>query len=185
MNTEVMRNTLHESEAGRFTFPQVVGALSGIGVESYFADLARTVDTFYLPTGETHTEKMTIPPLKIPEDFSQPGIVAAIRAVQSATQSSSAGPWRPESPHTGSLSPAGRSSTSDAKERFTSKSFPDRNPKHSQTRIQPMPQHVAIHRSDASWRGGRPRPPRRAALASPSLGNFDEELEARSVRASS
>jgi uncharacterized protein YbcV (DUF1398 family) len=82
MNTEVMRNTLHESEAGRFTFPQVVGALSDIGVESYFADLARAVDTFYLPTGETHTEKMTLPPTKIPEDFSQPGIVAAIRAVQ-------------------------------------------------------------------------------------------------------
>ena len=82
MNTEVMRNTLHESEAGRFTFPQVVGALSDIGVESYFADLARAVDTFYLPTGETHTEKMTLPPTKIPVDFSQPGIVAAIRAVQ-------------------------------------------------------------------------------------------------------
>ena len=82
MNTEVMRNTLHESEAGRFTFPQVVGALSDIGVESYFADLARAVDTFYLPTGETHTEKMTLPPTKIPEDFSQSGIVAAIRAVQ-------------------------------------------------------------------------------------------------------
>jgi len=82
MNTEVMRNTLHESEAGRFTFPQVVGALSDIGVESYFADLARAVDTFYLPTGETHTEKMILPPTKIPEDFSQSGIVAAIRAVQ-------------------------------------------------------------------------------------------------------
>src|ERR1700723_2639618 len=82
MNTEVMRNTLHESEAGRFTFPQVVGALSDIGVESYFADLARAVDTFYLPTGETHTEKMILPPTKIPEDLSQSGIVAAIRAVQ-------------------------------------------------------------------------------------------------------
>src|ERR1700679_881592 len=82
MNTEVMRNTLHQTEARRFNFPQVVGALSGLVVESYFADLARAVDTFYLPTGETHTEKMTIPPTKIPEDLSQSGIVAAIRAVQ-------------------------------------------------------------------------------------------------------
>jgi hypothetical protein len=43
-----MRNTLHESEAGRPTFPQVIAALAGAGVESYFADLARAVDTFYL-----------------------------------------------------------------------------------------------------------------------------------------
>ncbi|MFZ0958564.1 MAG: DUF1398 family protein [Candidatus Sulfotelmatobacter sp.] len=82
MNIEVMRATLRESEAGRFTFPQVVGELSGVGVESYFADLARAVDTFYLPTGETHTEKMTLPPVKISGDFSQSGIVAAIRAAQ-------------------------------------------------------------------------------------------------------
>lgn len=33
-----MRNTLHESEAGRLTFPQVIAALTGAGVESYFAD---------------------------------------------------------------------------------------------------------------------------------------------------
>jgi uncharacterized protein YbcV (DUF1398 family) len=82
MNTEAMRATLHESEAGKFTFPQVVAALSAVGVESYFADLSRAADTFYLPTGETHTEKMTLPTTKISEDFSQPGIVAAIRAAQ-------------------------------------------------------------------------------------------------------
>jgi uncharacterized protein YbcV (DUF1398 family) len=82
MNTEVMRHTLHQSEAGRYTFPQVVGALSGVGVESYFADLARAVDTFYLPTGETHTEKMTLLTTKISDDFSPSGIVDAIRTVQ-------------------------------------------------------------------------------------------------------
>lgn len=82
MNTEVMRHTLHQSEAGRYTFPQVVGTLSGVGVESYFADLARAVDTFYLPTGETHTEKMTLLTTKISDDFSPFGIVDAIRTVQ-------------------------------------------------------------------------------------------------------
>ena len=81
-NTEVIRNTLHESEAGRFTFPQVIGALAGAGVESYFADLARAVDTFYLPTGETHSEKMMLPAAKIAESFSQSGIVGAVRAAQ-------------------------------------------------------------------------------------------------------
>jgi uncharacterized protein YbcV (DUF1398 family) len=82
MNTELMRRTLHESEAGELTFPQVIVALAGAGVESYFADLARAVDTFYLSTGETHVEKMTLPTTKIAEDFSQSGIVAAVRAAQ-------------------------------------------------------------------------------------------------------
>jgi uncharacterized protein YbcV (DUF1398 family) len=83
VDTEVMRNALHRSEAGKFTFPQVVGALADVGVESYFADLVRAVDTFYLATGETHVEKMTLPAARFPEDFSQSGIVAAIRAAQS------------------------------------------------------------------------------------------------------
>ncbi|HEY4841432.1 MAG TPA: DUF1398 family protein [Terriglobales bacterium] len=77
-----MRNPHRESEAGRLTFPQVIAALTGAGVESYFADLARAVDTFYLPTGETHAEKMTPPVTKIAEDFSQTGIVAAVRAAR-------------------------------------------------------------------------------------------------------
>jgi|HubBroStandDraft_1064217.scaffolds.fasta_scaffold89798_2 hypothetical protein len=49
MYAEIMRNTLHESEAGRLTFPQVIAALTGAGVESHFADLARAVDTLKLP----------------------------------------------------------------------------------------------------------------------------------------
>ena len=84
MNAEVMRSTLHESEAGRFTFPQVVQALAGVGVESYFADMARATDTFYLSSGENHAEKMTIPaPVRIADKFSHDGLRAAIRAVQS------------------------------------------------------------------------------------------------------
>ena len=82
MNIEVMRNTLHQSEAGQLTFPMVLGALSAVGVESYFADLARRTDTFYLPNGETHVEAMNHPSTKIAEDFSKPEIVAAIRAAQ-------------------------------------------------------------------------------------------------------
>jgi uncharacterized protein YbcV (DUF1398 family) len=83
MNTDVMRNTLHESEAGRLTFPQVVQALAAVGVESYFADLAGATDNFYLTTGESHAEKMTLPAaVKIAEEFSHAGLKAAIRAVQ-------------------------------------------------------------------------------------------------------
>jgi uncharacterized protein YbcV (DUF1398 family) len=82
MNIEVMRNTLHQSEAGQATFPMVIKALCEVGVESYFADLARRTDTFYLPNGETHVEPMTHAPTPIAEDLSKSGIIAAIRAVQ-------------------------------------------------------------------------------------------------------
>jgi uncharacterized protein YbcV (DUF1398 family) len=82
MNTEAMRMALEGSEAGRMTFPDVVRTLSGAGVESYCADLVTGLDTFYLPNGETHVEKMSLAPGKIAEDFSQEGLVAAIRAAQ-------------------------------------------------------------------------------------------------------
>jgi uncharacterized protein YbcV (DUF1398 family) len=82
MNTEVLRNTLHESEAGKLTFPQVVAALTGAGVESYFVDLARRVDTFYMSNGETYAEKMSSPAANIAQDFSDSGLLSAIRAAQ-------------------------------------------------------------------------------------------------------
>ncbi len=82
MDIEVMRSTLHESEAGRLTFPEVIRTLTGVGVESYLVDLVRGVDTFYLTNGETHVEKMTLPVSKVAESFSPSGVVAAIRAAQ-------------------------------------------------------------------------------------------------------
>ncbi len=82
MNIEVMRSTLHESEAGRITFGEVVGALLGAGVESYFVDLVRGEDTFYMPNGESHVEVMAAHPTAIAEEFSGAGVVAAIRAAQ-------------------------------------------------------------------------------------------------------
>src|SRR5208337_343975 len=82
MNVEVLRKTLHESEAGRVTFSQVVGELTHAGVESYFVDLIRGVDTFYMPNGDIHEEKLTPRLTDVAKDFSNSGIVAAIRAAQ-------------------------------------------------------------------------------------------------------
>jgi uncharacterized protein YbcV (DUF1398 family) len=52
-------------------------------VESYFADLTRGEETFYMPSGETHVEKMSLARGKIADEFSQNGIGSAIRAAQS------------------------------------------------------------------------------------------------------
>jgi uncharacterized protein YbcV (DUF1398 family) len=83
MNTEIMKEALEASESGKSTFPQVVGKLVAAGVESYFADLVRGEETFYMPNGETHVEKMSLPLGKIADEFSQSGIVTAIRGAQS------------------------------------------------------------------------------------------------------
>jgi uncharacterized protein YbcV (DUF1398 family) len=82
MNTEMMRRTLEGSEAGKLRFPEVVAALMEVGVESYHADLISGVNTFYMPDGGTHSEKMSLPPGRIAEDFSETALVAAIRAAQ-------------------------------------------------------------------------------------------------------
>lgn len=85
MNIEVMRSTLEASEAGKLIFPEVVGALMSAGVESYFVDLVRGTDTFYMPNGETHVEPITLRLEKVADVFSASGIVAAIRAAQADT----------------------------------------------------------------------------------------------------
>lgn len=82
MNTEAMHQALAGSQAGKLAFPDVVGMLVEAGVESYFADLIRGEERFYTPSGETHVEKMSPLPAKVAENFSQSGIVAAIRAAQ-------------------------------------------------------------------------------------------------------
>lgn len=85
MNTQVMHEVMTESQAGKLTFPEVVGRLSQVGVESYFADLAKSGETFYMLDGKTHVEKITLPSSAIADEFSSSGIVAAIRAAQSDT----------------------------------------------------------------------------------------------------
>jgi uncharacterized protein YbcV (DUF1398 family) len=82
MNTDAMHKTLEGSQAGKLTFPEVVGMLTNAGVGSYFADLIRGEEIFYTTDGGTHREQMTLPPTKVADGFSQTGIVAAIRAAQ-------------------------------------------------------------------------------------------------------
>jgi uncharacterized protein YbcV (DUF1398 family) len=82
MNTEAMHKALEGSQAGKLTFPEVVGMLTNAGVESYFADLVRGEETFYTVNGETHRVQMTLPLSTITGDFSQHGVIAAIRAAQ-------------------------------------------------------------------------------------------------------
>jgi uncharacterized protein YbcV (DUF1398 family) len=82
MNTEPMRKALEGSLEGKLVFPEVVQMLAAAGVQSYFADLVRGQETFYMPNGEIHVESMPPFPAKVATNFSQPGLLAAIRAAQ-------------------------------------------------------------------------------------------------------
>jgi uncharacterized protein YbcV (DUF1398 family) len=85
MNTQLMRDTLHASEAGKLRFPEVLSALAKANVESYRADFIRREDTFYLPDGQTHIEAMQVPDEPVADRFTPDDLVATIRAVQADT----------------------------------------------------------------------------------------------------
>jgi uncharacterized protein YbcV (DUF1398 family) len=82
MNIETIRNTLAGSLAGTNAFPDVVRILTAEGVESYRADLVRLEETFYMPDGTTHVEKLDFPARGIGEHFAAAEVVSAIRASQ-------------------------------------------------------------------------------------------------------
>ncbi len=85
MDTKVIHEVLAETQAGKLVFPEVVRRLLEIGVESYFCDLAAGTETFYMRDGKTHIEKMILAMAPIAEDFSLPGLIAAIRGAQADT----------------------------------------------------------------------------------------------------
>ena len=78
----VMHECAERSLAGSIAFPEVVGKLTACGVESYHVDLYRGEETFYLPSGESHVETMTLPPLTTAVDFDAQGVQEAIRESQ-------------------------------------------------------------------------------------------------------
>jgi uncharacterized protein YbcV (DUF1398 family) len=85
MNTQVLREVSKDTQEGKMTFPQAVGKLLEADVESYFVDFAAGRKTYYLATGETHTEPMILKLDPVAGEFSSEGIVAAIRGAQADT----------------------------------------------------------------------------------------------------
>jgi len=85
MNTTVIHDVLAESQSGKLMFPEVVRRLMEVGVESYFCDLARGEENFYMGDGQTHQEKMVLPLTPIAGEFSREDLVSAIRGAQADT----------------------------------------------------------------------------------------------------
>ena len=67
------------------TFPQVVGRLLELGIESYCVDFAAGRKTYYAANGETTTEAMILKLDPVAEEFAAADLVAAIRGAQADT----------------------------------------------------------------------------------------------------
>jgi len=85
MNTQAMHEVTVATEEGHMTFPEVIGRLLAVGVESYQVDFAAGQKTHYLANGETYVETMIAKRDSITEEFSSERIVAAIRGAQADT----------------------------------------------------------------------------------------------------
>src|ERR1700678_1512086 len=82
MDTKVIEQTLHKTEAGRKTFPECVKALLAVGVESYLVNFARMEKSSYGLNGETHIQKMSLPASPIADTFSNDDLIVALRGAQ-------------------------------------------------------------------------------------------------------
>ena len=82
---EVIDKCARESHAGLLTFPDVLGRLVKVGVESYFADYRNQSTTYYLSGNGAFTIPMAMPSIEIPNSFNKDGVVSAIRGAQSDT----------------------------------------------------------------------------------------------------
>lgn len=80
---EVIEKSTHESHAGLLTFPEFLGRLIEVGVESYFADYRNQSTTYYLSSNEAYIVPITLSSIETPTSFNKEGVVSAIRGAQS------------------------------------------------------------------------------------------------------
>jgi uncharacterized protein YbcV (DUF1398 family) len=79
----LLADASRSSDDSSKTFPQIVAALMGVGVERYHQDLIRAERTYYLPNGEHETLPSHPVGQAAAGAFSAEGIAAAIKGAQS------------------------------------------------------------------------------------------------------
>jgi uncharacterized protein YbcV (DUF1398 family) len=85
MNIEVMHEVALGTQRGNLTFPEAVGRLLAIGVESYCVDLILGTKTYYMIDGRAHMEPMILPLDPVAGEFSAGQLIEAIRGAQADT----------------------------------------------------------------------------------------------------
>ena len=79
---QTIERAARASKDGTAHFPEIVAMLSGVGVESYFADYRADRTTYYLPDGSTHAVELPPPDVAIADAFDAAGVQQAIRGAQ-------------------------------------------------------------------------------------------------------
>lgn len=80
---EVIEKCAHESHVGLLTFPEVLGRLMAVGVESYLVDYRDQSSTYYFSKNEAIRIPIQMPSIEIPYSFNKDSVVSAIRGAQS------------------------------------------------------------------------------------------------------
>lgn len=75
------------SEDDSLDFPAVLAKLAAVGVEGYYADLRRSLKTYYLPDGETMDTPCTRLAASVAEHFDAAAVESAVRQSQAGTHS--------------------------------------------------------------------------------------------------
>lgn len=79
----VIEDCAKQSHDGLLTFPEVLGRLVGVGVQSYFVDYRLASTTYYLNSHQAYQIPTEMPALPIPHSFNKIEVVSAIRGAQS------------------------------------------------------------------------------------------------------
>lgn len=80
---ETIEQCVHDSHDGRLTFPEVLGRLVEVGVESYWVDYRSQSSTYYLSNNEAICIPMKLPTIEMPTSFNKDAVISAIRGAQS------------------------------------------------------------------------------------------------------
>jgi uncharacterized protein YbcV (DUF1398 family) len=80
---DLIQNCARASNDGTAHFGQIVQALSGAGVESYYADYRARSTTYYMPDGQTYAIELPLSGEAIAQTFDADALRAAIRSAQS------------------------------------------------------------------------------------------------------
>lgn len=78
----VIEACAQKSHDGLITFPEVLGQLVGVGVQSYFVDYRLAFTTYYLNSNEAYQIPTEMPTLPVRSPFKKEEMISAIRRAQ-------------------------------------------------------------------------------------------------------
>lgn len=80
--THHIERLAQKNNAGMLTFPEIIGDLIKLDVESYYADYRKSETTYYTKQGQYCAVDMNKPEVTIPLTFSPAELQDAVRAAQ-------------------------------------------------------------------------------------------------------